>query len=191
MPSGAPMFSCQRANSTCLVILLIAGACNSEAPSPPADENLLPNGSFEIQGTPTLAGWNVAHGDLTALVSSTAPEGGAWCVELTADWAPPTAVVTAPIPGARDGEAYRLSAYVRAVPAHGGGSIAFLVGSGGNRQQSETAVTVDTLWTRLALVDTLALAPGDSAWVQLSALPTEIVPLRGQFDLVTLERLEP
>jgi hypothetical protein len=185
------MSNCQRALSTCLAVLLIAGACDSEAPSPPADENLLPNGSFEIQGAPTFAGWSAANGDLTSLVTGTAPDGGAWCLELTADWAPPTALVTAPIPVARDGEAYRLSAYVRAVPPAGGGSIAFVIGSGDRRQQTKAVATVDTLWMRLALVDTLALAPGDSAWVQLSALPTEIVPLRGQFDLVTLERLEP
>jgi hypothetical protein len=124
-------------------------------------------------------------------MSGAAPEGGSWCLELVADWAPPTAVVTATIPDARDGEVYRLSAFMRAVPPSGGGSIAFVIGNGDRRRQTKSAPSVDTTWTRLAIVDTLALAPGDSAWVQLSALPTEIVPLRGQFDLVTLERLGP
>jgi hypothetical protein len=44
-------------------------------------------------------------------------------------------------------------------------------------------------WTFLSVEDTLAANEGDSVWVLLTSLHTEIAQRIGRFDLVSLERL--
>src|SRR5437867_5766713 len=93
-------------------------------PLVPRGRNLLPNGSFERDGQPSLEGWRVNNTALTSIVPEPAPGGGSFSLQLEADWAPTSGFVTAPIPGARRGGVFRLSAYVRAVDADGGGEVA-------------------------------------------------------------------
>lgn len=157
-------------------------------PSPP--QNLLVNGSFERFCCPSFLGWVVVNPGLTSPVPDAPEDGGCWSLRLTADWAPTTAILRQKIEGVTDGDVLRLSAQVRAEDPAGGGSIGLLVGEVPWTNTGKWASTNDTLWTRLTLVDTLSMEPGDSVWVEISALHTEIVPRVGLFDSVVLERVE-
>ena len=175
-----------------VLLALVQGSCGNSTmgPIPRRGEVVILEESFERAGVPTLEGWRVANPSLATLVRQPAPGGGAWSLRLEADWAPTTGFVTMPIPGIRDGDVLRLSAYVRAVDAEGGGSIALSVGPSyglrGNRVKA--AYAASTAWTLLTVQDTVSLARGDTVWVSLSSFHTEIVRRDGLFDLVTLSR---
>lgn len=176
-------------------VLLAAAqmSCSSSTvgPIPPAGEAVIFADSFEHNGTPTLEGWRLGNPSLTTLEQEPAPGGGRWGLGLEADWAPTTGFIAMPIPGIRNGDVLRLSAYVRAVDSMGGGSIGLSVGPGflfrGSREK--VARTTSTSWTLLTVQDTISLAPGDTVWVSLSSLNTELLRRDGRFDLVQLSRL--
>jgi len=159
------------------------------AVNPPAG-NLIPNGSFERNGQATLDTWQVSNSSLTSLTPEAAPGGGKWSLRLQSDGAPSTGVVKFQVPGLKDGDSVRLSAYVRATDEKGGGLVGLEVTSlDGRSRHKSFASTADTQWTQVGVTDTLALEPGDSVWVVLSSPPTELAARAGLFDLVTLERL--
>jgi len=182
-----------------VVFVLIVGlaasflfnSCHSKSTQPGAEKNLLTNGSFEINGQPTLTGWTPADSDLAKIVAAPAPQGGFYSLQLTADWAPTHGFVRTSIPDAKDGDIVRLSAFVRAVDSEGGGSISVNVGDPERitAEHNKGVYTLNTDWTYLTVIDTLHMQPGDSAWIRLSSPATEIVPRVGQFDRVTLVRL--
>ena len=171
--------------ATLLLLLLPLDSCKESATEPAHQINLVRNGSFESEGMPDLTRWTFGNPQLARSVNEAAPDGGAWCLELTADWAPTTGYAYALFPELRNGDVIRVTAFVRAVGSYGGGAIQI----GGRMLALASAVTTDTVWTLLSLTDTLALPPGDTATVTLSSLHTEIVPRKGLFDLVTVERI--
>jgi len=160
-------------------------------PIPQPAEELILDGSFERDGKPTLNGWRITNPTVTTLVREPAPGGGEWSLALEADWAPTTGYVTMPILRVRDGDVLRLSAFVRAVDADGGGSIALSVGPsyGLRLNRGKWAYASSTSWTLLSVQDTVSLAPGDTVWVALSSFHTEITRRQGRFDLVSLRRI--
>jgi hypothetical protein len=176
-----------------VIVAIAAAGCGDSVTSPSrALPNLLPNGSFEIHGRPTLEGWRAGNPAAAQLIREAPVNGGAWSLELVADWAPTTAYVVTSVPSVRDGDVVRLTARVRAYGPMGGGGLIGLVvaptAPGGLGAADSTASTTDTLWTELTVERTLAMAPGDSLWVVLSSFHTEIVAFQGLFDSVTLTR---
>jgi hypothetical protein len=175
------------------LLALIQLSCTKSVvgPIPQPAEELILDGSFERDGEPTLKGWRITNPSVTTLIREPAPGGGEWSLALEADWAPTTGYVTMPIPGVRDGDVLRLSAFVRAVDAEGGGSIALSVGPsyGLRLNRAKWSYASSTSWTRLSVQDTVLLAPGDTVWVALSSFHTEITRRQGRFDLVSLRRI--
>jgi len=160
----------------------------SPAVNPPAG-NLIPNGSFERNGQATLDTWQVSNSSLTTLAPQAAPEGGQWSLRLQSDGAPSTGQVKFQVPGLKDGDSVRLSAYVRADDS-GGGLVGLEVTSADGRLRHKSfASTEDTQWTQVRVTDTLSLEPGDNVWVVLRSPPTQLNARAGLFDLVKLERL--
>jgi hypothetical protein len=175
------------------LLALIQPSCSKSVvgPTPQTAEDLIQDGSFERNGEPTLEGWRITNPSLTTLVREPAPGGGEWSLALDADWAPTTGYVTMPISGVGNADVLRLSAFVRAVDAEGGGSIGLSVGSsyGLRLNRAKWAYATSTSWTRLSVQDTVLLSPGDTVWVALSSFNTEIIRRRGLFDLVSLRRI--
>ena len=176
-----------------VVLALVQPSCTKSVvgPIPQPAEELILDGSFERNGEPTLEGWRITNPSVTTLVRDPAPGGGDWSLALDADWAPTTGYVTMPILGVRDGDVLRLSAFVRAADAEGGGSIALVVGPSYGLQldRAKWGHTSSASWTRLSVQDTVQLAPGDTVWVALSSFHTEIMRRQGRFDLVSLRRI--
>ena len=53
--------------------------CNQSLIEPPVNNNnLLSNGSFEINNVPTLEGWRFGNQQLAKLVNDAPPGGGSW-----------------------------------------------------------------------------------------------------------------
>jgi len=158
------------------------GVCN--AVPPPG--NLITNGSFEVNGQPSLAGWVVQTPALTSVVPGGAPGAGQWALRLNADWLPAAGVVRAPLPGVQDGEVLALSAWIRAIGQQGGG---FMFLESGH-WLSPAAGSRDPDWKQVALTVTVSVAPGDSLWLVLSAPGVEVVsePTAGLFDGVVAQR---
>ncbi|MBK8232359.1 MAG: hypothetical protein IPK72_17685 [Candidatus Eisenbacteria bacterium] len=173
-----------------LVVLQIAGPAGQEHSfryswAPPVEANLIENGSFERDGQPTLEGWQVQNQALTQLVSGGAPEAGRWALRLEADWAPTTGVVRALLPAVRNGEVLRVSAWIRA--ESGGGGAIYLASQ---TWQSTPVITDSQEWTQVAFTTPATLARGDSLWLVVSSLATEIQPRVGYFDRIRVERGE-
>ena len=164
--------------------------CNSSLIEPPIDNNLLTNGSFEINNIPTLNGWQFGNKQLANLVNEAPSGGGNWSLQLTSDWAPTTGYVYTPVLNVKSGDIVRLSAYVRAYGKFGGrGIIGLYAGSKLLPGYMKSASSIDTLWNRISVIDTLNLTPGDTLWVILSSPITEIIPFQQLFDLVKLEKI--
>lgn len=164
--------------------------CNSSLIEPPANNNLLTNGSFEINNTPTLNGWQFGNKQLAKLVNEAPPGGGNWSLQLTSDWAPTTGYVYTKVSNVKSGDIVRLSAYVRVYGKFGGrGIIGLSVGSKIFSGHIKSAFSSDTLWNRISITDTLNLTSNDTLRVFLSAPITEIIPFQQLFDLVKLEKI--
>ena len=177
-----------------LLVLLGQHGCNDSSMQPCEREvNLLLNGSFERAGEPTLDGWIVfPSAEAIEIVPSPAPGGGKYSLKMTSGGlvAPPKRV-TAGVCEAREGEVYRLSAYIRGTGRSGpGGRIGLSVGPDLESNGKKVA-NYDTVWTLVSLVDTIGADSQDSVRVWLLNLPGGCTQFgAGLFDLVTLERLE-
>ena|SRR5437762_10761670 len=177
-----------------ILSLPLCAACEEHTTSPEdpvvnPPGNLIPNGSFERNGQATLDTWQVSNSALASLAPEAAPGGGKWSLRLQSGGAPSTGQVKFPVPGLKDGDIVRLSAYVRASSQGGGGLVGLEVTSpSGLVRQKPFASTANAQWTQLGVTATLSLEPGDTVWVVLRSPPTELNARAGLFDLVTLER---
>ncbi len=172
------------------VYFFFSTSCKKSVVEPPGNTNLLPNGSFEIDHTPTLKGWYFGNPQLAELVNEAPPGGGNWSLKLTSDWAPTTGYVYTPVKNVSSGDVVKLSAFIKATgPVGGGGMIGLMVAPEFNTVKGKRVSSTDTLWTRVSLIDTLTLAQGDTLWVVLSSLNTEIIPFQGLFDIVELKKI--
>jgi hypothetical protein len=171
-------------------LLLPECACaENPAVTTPAG-NLIPNGSFEQNGQATLDTWEVSNPALASLVPQAAPGGGAWSLRLQADQAPTTSQVRFAVTGLQDGDVVRLSAYVQASGAEGGGLVGIEVTAANGQVRQKSFASGDAQqWTQVEVTLTIASQPGDRVSVVLKAPPTELAARAGLFDLVTLERM--
>lgn len=90
--------------------------------SPGVDNNLVSNGSFEINGVASLKGWSVNSHDSSFVVSSTdtLPGGGHFSVRLKNEWTLAGSVTTL-IPAREGTHRYQLSARAKSSTATSGG----------------------------------------------------------------------
>lgn len=164
--------------------------CDDNPVESTSDENLLSNGSFETNNTPSFEGWRFGNKQLAELVNEAPQDGGNWSLQLTADWVPTTGYVYTQVNNVKTGDIIKLSAYVRATGKFGGkGIIQLSTGTSINPQNIKSAESRDTVWTQISVTDTLSLAKNDTLWVVLSSPATEIAPFQQLFDLVKLEKI--
>ncbi len=153
------------------------------------------NGSFEIDGQSSLSGWRFT---CAGAASEDAPSGGGtWSLKLApgnVQGCSPGLALQA-IPTVRSGEVWRLTAWVKQSPVTFSPVSIYwqIVTAGGNSIRRAAEVTTAQTWTQLTVVDTLSLAPGDSAMIVLDAGGTSGPAISGagaSFDLVSVERVE-
>jgi hypothetical protein len=183
-------------NSITILLLAFLLSCSETSTGPePSHEtvnNLLSNGSFEINGVPCLEGWQTTTVDSTNLVEDAPPNGGSWSLLLEEDSEPVFfSLLSEPLTEFQDGDVLRLSGFVRAVAVPGSGYISLSIGHGHDRYWSKYAETSETEWTFLSFYDTLSVAENDTIWVSLTAMPTTFSEdlVGALFDLISLEKL--
>jgi hypothetical protein len=182
-----------------LSIAVVFGCDGAQSPSEPepsgarpaASENLIQNGSFERDGEPTLAFWRFGDDNLAMPMNEATPGEGDWSLRLDADWAPTTGFAYVSVPNVRTGDRLELSGFVRALSPEGGGAIVLVIGESLSSRVAKRAgqTTSRTTWTQLRLTETVSLEPGDSVWVVLTSVPTEVVARSALFDGIELVRI--
>ena len=178
---------------------LLAGALYLSAVlwlSPVLSAAQIVNGSFELDGQSSLDGWSfTCHGGVS--FQEAPPGGGTWSLKLepgNVQGCFPS-VATQTVPGIQSGEVWRLTAWVRQDTATFTVASLYwqIVPSGGTSGTLPADTTTARGWTQLTVVDTLFLAPGDSAMIVLDAGRTGGPELEGSgylFDLVSAERID-
>ncbi len=161
-------------------------SCNESIVGPKFSENLLSNGSFEINNQPSLKGWGFGERNLAKLVNQGAPNCGNWSLQLTSKLAPTSSFAYTVVTDVKQGDVVVLSANVRGYGRFGGkGTIGLIYG----RNAKSVSSDFDTVWTRISLTDTLTSAKTDTIWVFLYAPPTKNIPYQQLFDDVRLEKI--
>ena len=135
-----------------------------------SDVNLVSNGSFEIGGQPSLAGWNIYSPDSSAVTfsSDVPPWGGSYSVRLMNQWIRPgwiqTMIVALP-----DTHVYRLSAFGKLSPGYypSYGQVWLSLHKPDTILHVSDLYFYDTSWISKSIVDTLMIAPGDSVEIAI------------------------
>jgi hypothetical protein len=157
------------------------------------DGNLLTNGSFEMNGAPSLQGWKASTAD-TSFVnfsSDVPPQSGSFSVRLRNEWVFPGSLWQGMrVPSGT--HRYRLSAFGRVIPIgmRAGGRVEILVKRASSWMTSKYLSLPGPAWTPLSLVDTLTTVSGDSIAILLSGSAGQHDFGYALFDLVRFERLD-
>jgi hypothetical protein len=177
---------------SCVVGLSLG--CDSTC-KPEREAIVIDNGSFEIDGVPSVAGWTMRNPWRAQTSNDGAPGSGSWSLRLYGDTPTANDVAWQKVEGVADGDVLTLTAYVKGFGGSGRGGIIRLVSGSDPLEEGPhpQAASDSTRWVRLALTDTLSLSPGDSVWVVLSALalPDSIAAIGlsvGLFDDVRVVR---
>ena len=161
--------------------------------NPQVDNNLVSNGSFEINGVASMQGWSAISHDSSFVVSSSdvPPGGGHFSVRIKNEWTLAGAVTTL-IPATEGTHRYQLSAWgkssVVTYGGHGRMNIAL--------QKPDTFIGPiwqgfpDTNWTPQTIIDTLTASRGDSIKIILQGDISQFGAGHIFFDLCRLERLD-
>lgn len=175
--------------SICLLIFFLGIAdCGKKSVAPTSDtdpKNLVKNSSFEQDGYPTTEGWEGASSCNVYRDAPTAVGGGVFCLGLSGGcvWAYALYLLDS----VEDGGIYELSCWARKEQyGAGGAAIGFFNKRTGNFIKSTPVFSKN--WTRVALVDTLAIATGDSIYVALQARGGFAGSCTGFFDLVKVTK---
>jgi hypothetical protein len=176
----------------CGMTILISSCSKTETPGndqnkpqqTPDTTNLITNSSFEINGEPSLAGWELLCSDIKYTDAS--PGGGKWAICMPQGWLPANNYIMTTVSAPIGTNEYKLSYYGK---VRGGlnlyikkqDSLIFC-----NRIYTQDQ---DTIWRYYSVLDTLKTLPGDSLVVKVIAGSAEV----GEycyFDLCKLELIK-
>lgn len=150
------------------------------------------NGSFEIDGQPTLDHWQIPC-VLSESYQDAPTNGGLWCLKISSASYMGCILARASqiVPDIQIGEIWRLSAWARRDYPFPTSSIYFRIE---HPTGFPTILSKDTTtsnnWTQLTTVDTFLLLPGDSVFITLDAgSDGDPMLLWSYFDLVTIEKI--
>jgi hypothetical protein len=152
-----------------IILSCINFNCSTGVESIP-DLNLLSNGSFEINGHPSLAGWNIYWYDSSAVIFSNdvPPGGGSHSVRLVNRWVSSGWIQTT-IAALPDTHIYRLSAYGKISPGYypSYGWISLAMHKADTVLNELNLYFEDTSWVFESIIDTLKGFPGDSIEIHI------------------------
>ncbi len=186
-----------RAMAGISALMVIFIGCSESGTAPSHEEqsrNLIANGSFENDDKPALDGWEFAESYSAVVVPLPAPGGGEYSLRVRGGTIGPAGRVSLPVCGARAGEIFQLTAWVRGL---GGSNAGGWIGLSAGRELMPGHKSVsfrDTSWVQVSLVDTIGQDSPDSLRVWLGGFRYSCVdPAKGDglFDLITLERVDP
>ena len=188
---------------SCLPIILVFAVCGSMrckksengVVTPPADANLMANGSFEINGVATLQGWSSNDGDTSYVNFSndTPSGGGSYSVRLKNGWTVRSTIwysLKPPIGTHR----YQLSVWAKAMRSNAlveaGGDVSLMTRTGGASSLHKYIHFADTMWTTGSVIDTLTTSSTDSVVITLRGNIDQSSAGYVLFDLCRFEKLD-
>ena len=172
-----------------LIFLLGITNCGKKSIAPTSHSeprNLVKNSSFELNGDSTTEGWEGASSSNVYRDAPTFAGSGLWCLKLTGACAWDYALYL--LDSVEDGGIYEFSCWARKEQyGVGGAGISFF--NKRTRNFGKSTPVLSRNWTRIGLVDTLSIAPGDSIYVMLQAGGGVIGSCSGYFDLVRVIKI--
>lgn len=173
--------------SLVLVIIIITGCKNSSTVTPPAgDNNLIPNPSFEINGSPSLQGWGWSFKTDTSAYNFSGdvpPNGGKYSVVLIPNWGP-AITLSSTVSATTGTHIYEFSVWAKRIGVSGGMVFSWKKQDSLIRKKSLTLF--DTVWTNYKLIDTLNSTAGDSIVVSINGGFSQLQTGQTFFDLCKL-----
>jgi hypothetical protein len=163
--------------------------------APPTDANLIVNSSFELNGAPTLQGWNSNSVDTSYVNFSgdTPSGGGSYSVRLRNGWTVRSTIwycLMPPIGTHR----YQLSVWAKAMRSNAleeaGGDVILMTRNGGVSSLRKSIHFADTIWATGSLIDTLTTSSSDSVVVTLRGNIDQSSAGYVLFDLCRFEKLD-
>jgi hypothetical protein len=134
---------------------------------PPDTVNLVPNSSFEIDGSPSLSGWDL-HTQGVGFISGVPPGSGYYSIFIMSSWPPDNYYIQTTVPAIPGTYSYLLSFFGKE-----SGSLELFLKKTDTLILCQRLVTTDTVWTRYSVMDTISAEKGDSLTVRANAAPTE------------------
>jgi hypothetical protein len=163
--------------------------------APPTDANLIVNSSFELNGAPTLQGWNSNSVDTSYVnFSNDAPSGGgSYSVRLRNGWTVRSTIWYCFMPPIGT-HPYRLSVWAKAMRSNAlveaGGDVILMTRNGGVSNPPKSIHFADTTWATGSLIDTLTTSSTDSVVVTLRGNIDQSSAGYVLFDLCRFEKLD-
>ena len=160
---------------------------NDSITNTPDNSSVLINSSFEVNGNPSLQGWNGQDTSYVKFSSDVPGGGGSFSILLDAVWAPPVFVKT--IVAVPQGiHVYKLSVWSKARGI--GGWIDFILQRPDSNILRKQVRIVDSTWTLYSVTDTMNCSVQDSIVVKLSGGFLQLLAGRTFYDLCKLEKLD-
>lgn len=172
-----------------LIFFLGINNCGKKSVAPTSHSeprNLVKNSSFEQNGDSTTEGWEGASSSNVYRDAPTFVGGGVFCLGLSGGcvWAYALYLLDS----VEDGGIYELSCWAKKEQyGVGGAGISFF--NKRTRNFGKSSPVLSRNWTRIALVDTLSIAPGDSIYVALEVGGGIFSSCTGFFDLVQVIKI--
>jgi len=163
--------------------------------APSADANLIANGSFELNGAPSLQGWNSNSVDTSDVNFSndTPSGGGSHSIRLRNGWTVRSTIWYSLLPPIGT-HRYQLSAWAKAIrsnaQAEAGGEVLLMTRKGGVTSLRKSIHFADTIWATRSLTDTLTMSSTDSVVVTLRGNIDQSSAGYVLFDLCRFEKLD-
>lgn len=171
-------------------ILLLFIFCQKDtSPTSPSavGTNLIKNASFELDGNATIKYWEVKNGNGVRLVEDAPPGGGAFAVQVDADWFPldlqPHLLTRVYSPGSY---VFKLSFWGKYSRFVAGGAAIRIKRPDTTFQDCYLNVR-DTSWTYYSILDTIHTQPSDSIIIALFGGFTHLPAGSTSFDLIKFE----
>ena len=163
--------------------------------TPDTDANLIMNGSFELNGVPTLKGWSPTSVDSSyvSFSNDTPTGGGSYSVKLKNGWTVKSTIWYSLLPPVGTHQ-YRFSVWAKAIRsnalADAGGEVILTARSSGAMSLNQSIHFTDTTWTADTLTYTLTTGSTDSLVITFRGNIDQSSEGYVLFDLCRFEKLD-
>lgn len=168
-------------------------SCEDDSTNPiNNNDNLIANLSFETsENKPDYSNWtgnafvyDSNFNKIDPIVQDAPDGGGKWCVQIEPMWYPEEGYTETSITGQSGTNVYELTGWFKAINWHS--TMSLRQYRNGELISEKSITDTSSVWTKLAMIDTLTLNATDIIKVHLSAGSTEIATGKVRFDLVKL-----
>jgi len=165
-----------------LLAAILVTSCKDEATTTvPDDRNLIPNPSFEQDGSPTLRSWDISGEVIT--IEDSPPGGGRYSARISEVWGP-AGFISVTLPAVGGDKQYVFTCWGKTENLPAEIEMSFIRDS---TLQTKSGAVTDTIWTIYSLADTYSARSGDSIKIILKGSISQLLPSKTFYDQCFLE----